>query len=268
VRTLIPALWLITGLATASAWAQPLPPSEAGVTMGHWHLNCGDVDANRKIFLALGGTAFKLGTFEIVKFPGVYIYLNMPQGAPPSAGGNDGAVVNQVGVAVQNVEETTARLKVSGVPVQPGINGRSDQAFVTLPDGLSIEILEDKSQKVPIQHRTVQFAVTESSIPEIQAWYAKVFSAKPMTRDQNRAAEIPGASLTFVKADRPAVTTKGRALDHIGFDVKNLEAFLNNLQANGIKLDRPYTKTPFVALAFIYDPWGTYIELNERPSYQ
>ena len=35
MRTLIPALWLITGLATASAWAQPLPPGEAGVTMGH-----------------------------------------------------------------------------------------------------------------------------------------------------------------------------------------------------------------------------------------
>ena len=268
MRTLIPALWLITGLATASAWAQPLPPSEAGVTMGHWHLNSGDVDANRKIFLALGGTAFKLGTFEIVKFPGVYVYLNMPQGAPPSAGGNDGAVVNQVGVAVQSLQETAARLKASGVRVQPGVNGRADQAFMTIPDGLSIEIVEDKNQKVPIQHRNIQFSVTESSIPEIQAWYAKVFSAKPLTHDQNRAAEIPGASLNFVKADRPTVTTKGRVLDHIGFDVKNLEAFLNNLQANGIKLDRPYTKTPFVALAFIYDPWGTYIELNERPSYQ
>ena len=69
MRKLIPALWLITCLATASAWAQPSPPGEAGVTMGHWHLNSGDVDANRKIFLALGGTAFKLGTFEIVKFP-------------------------------------------------------------------------------------------------------------------------------------------------------------------------------------------------------
>src|SRR6516164_9110339 len=116
------------GLATASAWAQPLPPSEAGVTMGHWHLNSGDVDANRKIFLALGGTAFKLGTFEIVKFPGVYVYLNMPQGAPPSAGGNDGAVVNQVGVAVQSLQETAARLKASGVQVQPGVNGRADDA--------------------------------------------------------------------------------------------------------------------------------------------
>jgi predicted enzyme related to lactoylglutathione lyase len=268
VRKLIPALWLITSLATASVWAQPLPPSEAGVTMGHWHLNSGDVDANRKIFLALGGTAFKLGTFEIVKFPGVYVYLNMPQGAPPSAGGNDGAVVNQVGVAVQSLQDTAARLKASGVQPRPGINGRTDQAFVTIPDGLSIEIVEDKNQKVPIQHRNIQFSVTESSIPEIQAWYAKVFSAKPLTHGQNRAAEIPGANLNFVKTDRPTVTTKGRALDHIGFDVKNLEVFLNNLQANGTKLDRPYTKNPFVALAFIYDPWGTYIELNERPSYQ
>jgi catechol 2,3-dioxygenase-like lactoylglutathione lyase family enzyme len=268
VRKLVPALWLITSFATAAVWAQPLPPSEAGVTMGHWHLNSSDVDANRKIFLALGGTAFKPGTFEIVKFPGVYVYLNMPQGAPPSAGGNDGAVVNQVGVAVQNLQETAVRLKATGVQVQPGVNGRIDQAFVTTPDGLSIEIVEDKNQKVPIQHRNIQFSVTESSIPEIQAWYAKVFNAKPLTHGPNRAAEIPGASLNFVKADRSTVTTKGRALDHIGFDVKNLEAFLNNLQANGIKLDRPYTKNPFVALAFVYDPWGTYIELNERPSYQ
>ena len=268
MRKLVPALWLITGLATASAWAQPLPPSEAGVTMGHWHLNSGDVDANRKIFLALGGTAFKLGTFEIVKFPGVYVYLNMPQGAPPSAGGNDGAVVNQVGVAVQSLQETAARLKASGVQVQPSVNGRTDQAFMTIPDGLSIEIVEDKNQKVPIQHRNIQFSVTESSIPEIQAWYAKVFNAKPLTLDQNWVAEIPGASLNFVKADRPTVTTKGRALDHIGFDVNNLEAFLNNLQSNGKKLDRPYTKAPSVALAFIYDPWCTYTGLNERSSYQ
>jgi ABC-type uncharacterized transport system substrate-binding protein len=89
-----------------------------------------------------------------------------------------------------------------------------------------------------------------------------------LARPGGNTTGLPGASLNFVKVDRPTVTTKGRALDHIGFDVKNLEAFLNNLQANGIKLDRPYTKTPLVALAFIYDPWGTYIELDERPSYQ
>jgi hypothetical protein len=39
-----------------------------------------------------------------------------------------------------------------------------------------------------------------------------------------------------------AVTTKGRVLDHIGFDVKNLAAFCKKLEAAGIKLDRPCTK--------------------------
>jgi predicted enzyme related to lactoylglutathione lyase len=65
----------------------------------------------------------------------------------------------------------------------------------------------------------------------------------------------------------PQVTTKGRVLDHIGFDVKNLEAFTKKFEAAGGKLDRPYTKNPQAgtALAFITDPWGTYIELNERP---
>ena len=75
-------------------------------------------------------------------------------------------------------------------------------------------------------------------------------------------------NLTFSKADGPAVTTRGRILDHIGFDVQNLEAFCKKLEAAGIKLDRPLTRNPQTggALAFIYDPWGTYIELNERPN--
>jgi len=111
--------------------------------------------------------------------------------------------------------------------------------------------------------------VQESEIPKIQAWYAKTFGAKPGLRGQNQAADLPGVNLTFGKADTPStVTTKGRVLGHIGFDVKNLEAFCKKLEAAGIKLDRPYTKNEQTgtALAFIYDPWDTYIELNERPN--
>ena len=53
--------------------------------------------------------------------------------------------------------------------------------------------------------------------------------------------------------DAVQVTTKGRTLDHIGFDVKNLEAFTKKLEAAGIKLDCPYTKNEQAgtALAFI-----------------
>jgi hypothetical protein len=94
----------------------------------------------------------------------------------------------------------------------------------------------------------------------------KFFGAKPGMRGQNVAADLPGANLSFAKVDTPTVTTKGRVLDHIGFDVTNLAAFCKKLEAAGIKLDRPYTRNEATgdALAFITDPWGTYIELNER----
>ena len=63
----------------------------------------------------------------------------------------------------------------------------------------------------------------------------------------------------------PVVPTRGRSLDHIGFEVRNLEEFCKKLEAQGIKLDRPYTPVPAlgIAIAFITDPLGTYIELTE-----
>jgi hypothetical protein len=47
--------------------------------------------------------------------------------------------------------------------------------------------------------------------------------------------------------------------------VKNLEAFCKKLEANGVKLDVPYKKIPAagISLAFLTDPFGTYIELTE-----
>ncbi len=267
MKKLISILGVVLFLSAASAWPQAFTPNAMGVTMGHWHLNSRDIDANRKIFVAMGGTAMKAGAFDVVRFPGVIVYLHVAPGAEKPTGGTVGTVVNHVGFTVPNVQQAVTKWKAAGVNVLPGGPGRTDQAFVVTPDELRIEILEDKNQKFPIQHHHVHFFLPEAAIPQAQAWYAKTFGAKPGMRGQNVAADLPGVNLTFGKADGPTVTTKGRILDHIGFDVKNLEAFCKKLEASGIKLDRPYTvnQQSGVGLAFIYDPWGTYIELNERP---
>ena len=59
--------------------------------------------------------------------------------------------------------------------------------------------------------------------------------------------------------------SRGTTVNHVGFEVKNLEEFCKKLEAQGIKFDRPYQTVPAlgIAIAFITDPWGTYIELNE-----
>lgn len=267
MKHLMFALGFAAALAPAAARAQAYPPNEMGVTMGHWHLNSRDVETSKKMFVTMGGTAIRSGNFEVVRFPGVAVFLHQGAGTPPATGGTVGSVINHVGFLVPNVQEAVARWKAAGVPVDPP-GQRTDQAFVTTADGLRIEILEDKAQTVPIRHHHVHFWVPEAEIPKIQAWYAKHFGATPGMRGQNQAGDIPGANLSYSRAAQgPTVTTRGRVLDHIGFDVRNLAAFMKKLEADGVKIERPYTKNQETgsALGFVSDPWGTLIELNERP---
>jgi hypothetical protein len=76
-RLISAALWLVSNVAVGTAWAQPYAPNEMGVTMGHWHLNSVDVEASKKIFVGMGGTAIKTGVFDVVRFPGVIVMLNL-----------------------------------------------------------------------------------------------------------------------------------------------------------------------------------------------
>jgi catechol 2,3-dioxygenase-like lactoylglutathione lyase family enzyme len=263
-------MWALAILLTASggAFAQRQPFNGAGVTMGHWHLNSQNVEANKKILVALGGTAIKPGDFEIVNFPGVNVFLHLRAGSPPSTGGTAGTVINHVGFLVPNVQAAFAKWQAAGVPIEMGKNDkgpRTDQAWVTTADGLRIEILEDKAQTVPIRHHHVHFYVAEAAIPEIQTWYVKHFGAVAGMRGRFQAADIPGANLTFTKSATPTIPTKGRVLDHIGFDVKDMDATVKRLTDAGIKLDRPVDRRPDgSALTFIHDPWGASIELNQR----
>jgi len=255
-------------LPTTTARAQLADPGSVGVTMGHVHLAVQDIEATKKFWIAVGGTpASKLGANEVVKFPGVLILIRKAMDPPA---GTVGSVVNHIGFLVPNVAATRAKWQAAGLMMEPPNPANAKQIYVHTPDDLvRIEILEDAMQTVPIKFHHVHFFVADAggtnSVLAMQAWYAKTFGAKPGKRGQFEAADLPGVNLTFAKSDTPTVGTKGRALDHIGFEIKDLQAFCKKAEAAGIKLDMPYTPRPDlgIALAFITDPWGTYIELNE-----
>src|ERR1700719_3067945 len=156
MRTSIIRLSLASILAAGTAAAQPAPFNDVGVTMGHWHFASRDVQANKKIFVAMGGTPLPGGN-ETVSFPGIRINLTL--GNVPGSGGSQGSVVNHVGFIVNNVQEQVAKWKANGVAVLPGGNNRLDQAYVETPDGLRMEILEDKTQTMPIRNEHIHFSV-------------------------------------------------------------------------------------------------------------
>src|SRR5262245_47352602 len=263
MKILIAGLCFGSIIVAGSANAQPFPFNEVGVTMGHWHIASKDVEANKKIFVGMGGKWFKIGANEYVMFPGVFVHLNL--GTGPGTGGSQGSVVNHVGFIVNNVQEQAAKWKAAGVPVLPGNNNRPDQAFVETPDGVRIEVLEDKTQSMPIRHEHVHLFLTEGEIPKAQAWYAKTFGGKAGTRNNAPVVDVPGAQIRFAKADKAQERTLGRVLDHIGFDVKDLKAFIAKIEGEGIKLDEPYRVSPTGnEITYITDAWGTRIELIKR----
>jgi catechol 2,3-dioxygenase-like lactoylglutathione lyase family enzyme len=256
-------LFIVSTVTASIAVAQPAPFNEIGVTMGHWHIVSKDVDANKKLFLAMGGKLFMPGGNPLVMFPGVYI--NLVLGTEKADGGSEGSVINHVGFIVDNVQQRVAQWKAKGVNVLAGLNGRLDQAFVVTPDGVRIEILEDKTQAMPIRHEHVHLSVPELEIPRAQAWYAKTFGGKLGTRNNAPVVDLPGAQIRFARADAKQAPTRGRVLDHIGFDVKDHAAMVKKITADGITLDEPVRKSAAGnTITYITDPWGTRVEIVQR----
>jgi catechol 2,3-dioxygenase-like lactoylglutathione lyase family enzyme len=262
------ALLLASTLTAGTAAAQSAPFNAAGVTMGHWHIASKDVDANKKLFLAMGGKLYMPGGNPLIAFPGLFINLNL--GTEKGDGATVGSVVNHVGFIVDNVQRRVAEWKAKGVAVLPGGalpagGNRLDQAFVVTPDGVRIEILEDKTQTMPIRNEHIHLSLTQADVPKAQAWYAKTFGGKVGTRNDAPIVDLPGVQLRFATADAKQTPTRGRVLDHIGFDVKDHAAFVKKLAADGITLDEPVRKSPTGStITYITDPWGTRIEIVER----
>lgn len=257
MRTIGTSLVVVV-LAAIGAHAQLVAPGDSGVAMGHLHLTVRDVDASKAFWTAVGGVPVQNGNLQLIQFPGTFVMLR--RGEP--TGGTVGSTVNHVGFHVKNLKEGIAKFEAAGAKPEP--NATATQVYLTGPDDLRIELIEEASTAVPMRMHHIHF--NTASATDTQAWYAKTFGAKPGKRLTFDAADLPGVNLTFVKADAAVVGTKGRVLDHIGFEVKNLEEFCKKLEASGVKLDRPYTKLPnsATAIAFLTDPWGTYIELTEN----
>jgi catechol 2,3-dioxygenase-like lactoylglutathione lyase family enzyme len=245
-------------LCIAGASAQVLPPNPAGVSMGHLHLNSADPEAQRKFWVeVLGARPAKLGPADVYVIPGALIVVaKKPQ--PPE--GTEGSVINHVGVKVQDLNAVLARVKAAGLTAA---KVSDTQSMVSGPDGLRVELVYDADAPAPVMNHHIHFYTDD--VAATQKWYAQTFGAIPGKRGRFEAADLPGVNLSFSKAESKTAGSKGRALDHIGFEVRDLEAFIKKLEASGIKIDSPYRKIPSmgIAIAFFTDPWGTYIELTE-----
>jgi catechol 2,3-dioxygenase-like lactoylglutathione lyase family enzyme len=281
---LISAVLVPAAVSRTSAQLQSNP--DAPVRIGHYHLNVTSVDAHRKFWAdTLGGTAMKFQGLDVVRFPDALIFLTVQKPTGPTRG----TAFDHIGFAVPDVpamatklaaagyKETTGREPAPGT-APPAASGTSAVygrfAYFVGPDGAKIELVTAAAPNAPpIVAHHIHFI--NKQYVEMQQWYMKAFDAtlRPGQTDFFIGADLPGVgySLNFFRWEGDQaithVPTKGRVVDHVGFEVKNLEAFCKKLEEKGIRLTRGYQQKDKamgnIGTALLTDPWGVSIELTE-----
>jgi catechol 2,3-dioxygenase-like lactoylglutathione lyase family enzyme len=227
----------------------------------------------------LGGTATRIGAVDAIEFPDILLFLR----EQPPTGPTRGTTFDHIGFAVPDVPALTTKVVANGYGLTvgreppPGETASPPTAgnygmfsYVVGPDGVKVELVTNGAERPPpITHHHVHFVNRE--FVAMQQWYMRALNAtlRPGQTDFFIGADLPGVGymlnfFSWLPAE-DLVGTAGRAVDHVGFEVRNLEAFCSELEAKGIELTRPYRLVPELGLATatITDPWGTVIELTE-----
>ena len=258
---------------------EPAADAPATATMGHLHYYVADVAASRAFWEKLGGKPRQptAGGPLVIVFPDVEVHLS--PGA--RSGGTEGSVVNHVAFRVPSF----AAVEAAGLPVArlqqfPGVGSTMS------PEGERIELFEDAatnltftpdsgpatgialrhSQPVgkPIAfHHIHLYLPDQAAVAAAKAWYVKWLGGLPGKRAQYDAVDLPGVNLNFSVGPKAVVPIKGRTLDHLAFEVRDLGSLCARLAEEQVVFEQPCTARGGPRSATIVDPWGTSIELTE-----
>jgi catechol 2,3-dioxygenase-like lactoylglutathione lyase family enzyme len=224
----------------------------------------------------LGGKVVMNGKLTEVEFPGVYILLRQGD----STGPNETAVVDHFGFIIKDLPPLLEKWKAAGFKITQAAAARlHNQAYVTGPEGLHIEVFGDPALPTPVQMDHIHYYLPPDDVAAVQAWYVKMFGLEANTRESvsrpgnfMATALFPNnmnLSIATVPAGASTVkrgSTKGHLIDHIGFEVKDIDGLFKKLRAEGVQFEGPVQQSansPHLKTAFLTDPWGVRIELTE-----
>lgn len=248
----------LAAILVIPAFAQLAPPNSMGASIGHVHINASDVEAQQKFWTIVGGRVFNREKLVMVEFPGIYVLLRKQD----YSGGSVGSVINHFGFYVKDFNGAVAKWKAAGLNWEAGAN--PGQGFINGPDNVRIEIYENKMISTPMAMHHIHLQVQDPIAA--QKWYIQHFGATAGKRNAFDTANVPGTEITLGKVDTAQAPTKGRSVDHMGFEVANIDEFVKRLQAAGIKTDgeiRNSTNAAGLRIVYVTDPWGTEIEITQ-----
>lgn len=231
-----------------AALAQLPMPNSAGATAGHHIFVVKDLEAANAFWHAMGAGDGELPPIlKMIKFPGALFYIRQDTKGT-NTGGTEGSSVEYLGFKVKDLKATLANLDKIGY--KPMAGAKATEAFVLGPDAIKVKLTEDKNLATAVTADEVHIVAPKGSAD----FYAKYFGGP----------DIPGARLTFTESPAAKATTKGRALNTVGFEVTDIKAVYDKLKADGLVSGNIATNEKAGLSVFTFTaPDGTFLEISQ-----
>lgn len=251
--------------------AQLATPNDAGLSFGHVHLNVPDIEEHISLWIDhFNGERITVGSSSAVKFPNFILMFNQSEPSIPSTG----TVMHHFGFKLRDMSKFIDKWEAAGFEMGPifvGSEGYTN-AYITLPGGVEVELQEDQSLYREFTGYHIHYS--SDAYEELLKWYNETFNLVTQARGTIASAtNVPGMNLSFGQlgarpfelGEGPFAGTDGAAIDHVGFEIVNLEAFCLVLEAKGIVFDQAYQRMGRLGFAFasFTDPKGVKVVLTQ-----
>lgn len=223
-----------------------------GVALTHIHVNSADPEAAIRFWTdVLGTSTYTQGEQHGVSMLGGVILFSKGTVSGPS----DGSALLHIGLRAPDVQPFAAKVAKTSYKGKIQSAPTGDTLLIEGPDGVQIEVAENSDMYTSLEFGHVHLQGPKPA--EMQAWYAKNLGARA---GEELTSRLGGATVVFSGAAQVA-PTKGRAVDHISVETRDLATLTKTLTAAGIQLEM--VSGAKVPTGFLTDPWGTLIEVTE-----
>ena len=245
---------MLIGLANLTS-AQTTAPYD------HMHLAAPDplkaVEWYRRNF---GGQPMPENTDRLMFGRTRFIFMKS-ETAQPSAGSS----IDHVGFSVADLDAKMKELEAAGVKVVTAardVPGLFKIAFVEDPWGVKIEVVQDP--ETPGFHHVHLRGPDPNAI---LAWYQEKFGGE-RTKLKGRLDAVKYTDVWVLVQQGEATPSAGRAIDHLGWRVNDLDSKLAELKGKGVKVTGEPRElklaTGTVHFGFVEGPSAARIEVVQR----
>ena len=254
---------LSLALISSPLAAQLAAPNEMGVSFNHVHLSVADVELHKALWTDLFGAELaERAGFVAVRIPGALVFFADRVPTAQSVG----TAVDHFGFKVRDIEAVLARWREMGYEVDAEFMGGEGlpQAFITLPDGARVELTGDPEIATATEMHHVHFY--SPAYRDVLSWYRDIFGGTPRVRGTiETTLDVPGTNLSFGDSEEAVSPTQGTAVDHIGFEVEDIEAFAAMLRSKGVEFQvEPFhVEALDTWVGFFLDPSGALVEISQ-----